>query len=168
MLRESLFNICQGYIEGSRFIDFFAGSGAMGIEALSRGAVECVFVDNARLATASIRANLADLKIDNARLLSIDVFKAIERLEAEGARFDILFMDPPYLKGGESEAGLSQRLLERLDRSPIVAEDGVIFVEDSLIACDSEPSLQHLELVKTRKKGKSSLRQYRRMAKSEE
>src|SRR5262249_38699790 len=98
MLRETLFNILSLQVEGARFLDLFAGTGAVGIEAISRGAAHVVFVENQRGAAHLISENLALLDIsEGARLIAADALAAITKLEAErAAPFDFVFLDPPY------------------------------------------------------------------------
>lgn len=96
-IKETLFNILQNQIGGSRFLDLFSGSGAIGIEALSRGAAEAVFVESGRKQSECIRRNIAVTRMgDRCRLLTKDVLAAITSLDREGRHFDIIYMDPPY------------------------------------------------------------------------
>src|SRR5439155_27051836 len=98
MLRETLFNILGPRVEGSRFLDLFAGTGAVGIEAISRGAAAVVLVENHRPTAKLITENLALLEITViARVIISDALAAITKLESEhAAPFDIIFLDPPY------------------------------------------------------------------------
>jgi 16S rRNA (guanine(966)-N(2))-methyltransferase RsmD len=96
-LRETLFDVLGPSVEGARFLDGYAGSGAVGLEALSRGASEVVFIEHHRPAAELIRQNLAALKIDSGfRLLTCAVLTGLERLAEQGERFDFVFLDPPY------------------------------------------------------------------------
>ena len=125
-IKETLFNIRQPYLPGCRFLDLFSGSGAIGIEALSRGAGSAVFVENNRAACSCIRSNLSFTKLsENGRLLNMDVLQAISRLEGEPP-FDLIFMDPPYGKGWE------QKVLSLLRESTLVSEKTLIVMEESL------------------------------------
>lgn len=124
--KETLFNILQPEINGSRFLDLFSGSGAIGIEALSRGAAYAVFVEKDRAAAECIRKNLAFTRLsDSGRILRRDVGAALKELEGEPA-FDHIFMDPPYGRGSE------KKVLEYLAQSPLLAEGGRVIVEASL------------------------------------
>ena len=96
-IKENLFNIIAPYIPGARFLDLFCGSGAIGIEALSRGAGEAVFVDSSHEAVAVTGDNLARVRLgDKASVLNMCALKAISQLQADGYVFDIVYLDPPY------------------------------------------------------------------------
>ncbi len=106
-LRETLFNVLAPRIEGAVFLDLYAGSGAVGIEALSRGAREAIFVEEAELALRAIRANLASLGIRGGYALEArKVTAAFPRLAGAGRRVDLAFLDPPYRNANEYEAAL--------------------------------------------------------------
>lgn len=125
--KETLFNILNPYLADCRFLDLFSGSGAIGIEALSRGAKDVVMVEQSADSLACIKENLKTTKLtDEAKLLSMDVLRAIPQLEAEGKAFDIIFMDPPY------DNGLEKQVLEQLSGSCLVNEETLIVVEASL------------------------------------
>src|ERR1700676_5371250 len=95
-LRETLFNVLAPNISGSRFLDIFAGTGAVGIEALSRGATQAVFIENHAPAATLIRRNLASLEIQTeAQILPLDALRAA-RHKPTDAPFDFAFVDPPY------------------------------------------------------------------------
>ena len=128
-LRETLFNVLADRVPDSRFLDLFAGTGAVGIEALSRGARESVFIENHAPAAVLIRKNLASLQIQaGARVLPLDVLRGLEKLAAEPASattsFDLIYLDPPYAADIEYE-----RALEALGESPLVAPEGRVIVE---------------------------------------
>ena len=93
-IKETLFNMLQNDLYGARFLDLFAGSGAIGIEALSRGAKEAVFVDKGDGQISCIRDNLKTTHLEErARVMSADVTEAIRKLDREGKAFDFIFMD---------------------------------------------------------------------------
>lgn len=125
-IKETLFNILQPDILDCRFLDLFSGSGAIGIEALSRGAQCAVFVEKNPRACACIRDNLAFTKLaENGKLLAMDALQALRSLEGQPA-FDCIFMDPPY------EMGAEQQVLEYLKASTLADEDTMIIVEADL------------------------------------
>ena len=96
-VKEALFSILGPRVPGAYFIDLFAGSGAIGIEALSRGAGFCVFVENKRTNIALIKENIAKTGFSSkARLICADAAKTIATLASENVKADLLFMDPPY------------------------------------------------------------------------
>jgi 16S rRNA (guanine966-N2)-methyltransferase len=107
-LRETLFNVLTPRIEGAVFADLYAGSGAVGIEAISRGAGLVYFVDSAPTAIAAIRSNLAALKITSGfQILSSTVSAALRRL-TERSRWSIVFLDPPYAADDDYAGTLSE------------------------------------------------------------
>jgi 16S rRNA (guanine966-N2)-methyltransferase len=95
-IRETLFNWLQGTIAGSRCLDLFAGSGALGLEALSRGAAEVTLVERDRRVVASLEAALRELHAEGARLVQADAF---EFLNGPASPYDVVFLDPPFAKG---------------------------------------------------------------------
>ena len=122
-VKEALFNIIQFEIEGRRVLDLFGGTGQLGIEALSRGAAHCTFVDSSRQAAAVIRDNLKTTDFtDRARVVQGD---ALEFLAGMRERFDIILLDPPY------EAGLLEPVLERIVGFDILSPHGIIVAEHS-------------------------------------
>ncbi len=125
-IKETLFNIIQNEVPGSVFVDLFAGSGGIGIEALSRGAKRAYFVDNGKKAAECIVKNLTATRfLDEAVLLKQDVLFALNGSIRE--RADILFMDPPYRQGAERE------VLALLADSDIPADrDTLLIVEAAL------------------------------------
>ena len=119
-IKESIFNIIQFNIEGRKFLDLFAGSGQMGIEALSRGAEKAVFVDKSKQAYNIIVKNLNYTKLnDNAQILNMD---SISYLYQCNMKFDIAFLDPPY------RTGILQEALKKI--ADIVNIGGVILCEN--------------------------------------
>lgn len=97
-IREALFS-ALGPLDNLYILDLYAGSGAMGIEALSRGAKEATFVDNNKIAIKTIKDNIASLKIDNADVLFMNDFEALELFKNQNKKFDLIILDPPYKKG---------------------------------------------------------------------
>ena len=127
-IKETLFNVLQSEIPGCRFLDLFAGSGAIGIEALSRGASFCAFVESNRKAVEVIRENLSFTKLlDRAEVYPLDALAAAPRLS--GSRpFDVVFMDPPYGKG------YAGQILASPDFAGLLAKGALVVVEETLSA----------------------------------
>lgn len=120
-IKETLFNMIQGEIPGCIFYDFFAGSGGIGIEALSRGAKHAYFVENGKQALDCIKKNLNFTKLaDKSTVISRDVLSAIPFLTEKA---DIIFMDPPYQLGNEAS------VCQILRQSGCLKEDTLIIIE---------------------------------------
>ena len=125
-IKETLFNMISNYLADCNFLDLFSGSGAIGIEALSRGAALAVFVEQNKSAMSCIRENLKFTKLsDRAQVYETDVINALNRLEGK-YKFDYIFMDPPY------NQLLEKKVLDYLSSSSVISEDTVIIVEASL------------------------------------
>jgi len=121
-VKEAMFNILGLPPPGARALDLYAGSGALGLEALSRGCVEAVFVEQARPALAALRKNIDSLGVEGrARVVESDAIRAVERLAREGDRFDWIFVDPPYA-AGEMERALGAVSAVCRHGSTVVAE----------------------------------------------
>jgi 16S rRNA (guanine966-N2)-methyltransferase len=128
-LRETLFNVLAPRIEGARFLDLYAGSGAVGIEAASRGAERVVLVERAAGALKILRANLESLGLRGGvrvEAVSVAAFLKKVRPESAGFAFDVVFMDPPY--EAEDEYALALGLLGG-DASRLLATDGLVIAE---------------------------------------
>lgn len=124
-IKETLFNMLSPYLFDCVFLDLFAGSGGIGIEALSRGAMEAVFVEKNPKAMACVKENLRHTRLEKKALtISSDVMTALYRLEGE-KQFDFIFMDPPY------NQGLEEKVLAYLSESQLLSAEGVIIVEAS-------------------------------------
>ena len=125
-IKETLFNVLQADIPDCYFLDLFAGSGQIGLEAISRGADYCVFVENSKKAVACIEDNIHFTKFtDKCKVMAMDVVSSINRLNGN-RQFDIIFMDPPY------DNDLEKDVLYQLSNSDIVSDDTIIIIEASL------------------------------------
>lgn len=123
-IKETLFNMINDRMYDCRFLDLFSGSGAIGIEALSRGAREAVFVENNKKAVSCIKENLKFTKlIDRAQIIERNAESAVAGLSG---RFDVIFMDPPY------DNEYEKKILELISESDIADRDTLIIVEASL------------------------------------
>ena len=144
-IKESLFNILGYRVAGRTVLDAFAGTGALGLEALSRGASSAVFID--QVTGVLIRENAEHTHLsEHAEILRGDVFAQLQRLSAAGRRFNLVFCDPPYHKG------LWQRALVFFDTKEILQPDAIVIVEHGL---DEEelPELVSLERVRNQRYG---------------
>lgn len=122
-IKETLFNMISFDIGDAFVLDLFAGSGALGIEALSRGACEVVFIEKDREAISCIKENLKKTRLDDkAVVLAADVLRALENLSVEKA-FDIVFMDPPYNKN------LEEKVLKILEKTSYIDDNTMIIIE---------------------------------------
>lgn len=123
-MRETLFNILMPRIEDARFLDLCAGSGAVGIEALSRGASHVTFVESSRKAAAVISENLRHCGIrENYTFIARDALTALKHLARDGRQFDIVYFDPPY------DSELYSSVLWQIAQHNLLAEDGIVIVE---------------------------------------
>jgi 16S rRNA (guanine966-N2)-methyltransferase len=123
-VKESLFNIIAAYIPDAEVLDLFAGTGNLGIEALSRGARSAVFVDKSRECMQVIQENLEHTKFFEAGTIIVDeAANALVRLSTGGRKFDVIFLDPPYKKNFIQEA------LDFMAKNDIIRDDGVIVAE---------------------------------------
>lgn len=126
-IKETLFNMLQYDLGDCAFLDLFAGSGGIGIEALSRGARFCVFVDQNPAAADCIRKNLTATRLeDQALVMNCDARTAIKRLETREDRFDYLFLDPPY------HQELERQILTCLSDSSLIDKQSTIIIEAAL------------------------------------
>lgn len=123
-VKESMFNMIQMHLYNAAVLDLFAGSGALGVESLSRGAKECYFVDEHRESMKVIRENLTKTKLINySTTLLMDFSRALESIQREGKSFDLIFLDPPYGKGLVEEA------LEIIANGKLLAPEGLVIIE---------------------------------------
>ena len=150
--KESLFNILSSSVPGARVLDLYAGSGAMGIEALSRGAAEAVFVDQAKAAVDAITANLIKTGLAySATVMRVPVKQALKNLaskmENRSSGFDIIFMDPPY---GDR---LIKPTLEIVAQYDLLTPGGLIVAEDE--ASEDSPTISQFLLYDSRTYGRT-------------
>jgi 16S rRNA (guanine966-N2)-methyltransferase len=145
-VREAAFNLI-GPVDDAAVLDLFAGSGAMGLEALSRGARRAVFAESDRAACRAIEQNLEKLRLTGAVVACEDAFALLRRERAGGRRYDLVLVDPPYGVWDELEPRLAEPL------PAVLAEDGLLLVETD---ARTEPQLP-LALVTTRRYGSARL-----------
>ena len=145
-VREAVFSIL-GTVEDAQVLDLFAGSGAMGLEALSRGAAGCSFVESNRQAARVIQANLEKLRLTGAVVIALDATAALREERDRGRRFDLVLADPPYEEWEQHERSLAELV------PAVLADDGLVVVET---AGHVEPSLP-LDLVTVRRYGSARI-----------
>ncbi len=158
-VKGALFNML-GSLEGNRVCDFFAGTGNLGIEALSRGAAEVVFVDKAFESIRLIKENLSSLGLEPGastpmiRVLNMEVSKAFYLLSQENKRFDVVLADPPY------EAGISRKLQNLMKTYPLLVPGGLFSIEHGAGDIDFDPEFPY-PLVRQKKYGDTLLSMFR-------
>ena len=163
IMRKAVFDILQTKVEDAQFLDLYAGSGAMGLEALSRGAAHATLVDSNRLAFGCIEENVLLLGLkDQCTLISYDCLKALKKLVKEERHFDIVYADPPY--AAASRANLVHDLLILFDTQPLLNREGILFLEESSPATlkPEKLTLTTLHHVDTRTFSRSVLHQFRK------
>ena len=145
--KEALFNILSLKLYGARVLDLFAGSGALGLESLSRGAKEVVFNDCAKASLAIIKKNLAALKItlngEEAKLMNCDYLVCLEQVRGQ---FDIIFIDPPY------RFDFGEKALQKIAERKLLTENGIAVYERDR---SFEGEIEGLEKYDERKYGKA-------------
>lgn len=166
-LRETLFNVLGAGICGAQFVDLFAGTGAIGIEALSRGASDVLFVESHPPAARLIRQNLQSLQIaKGARVLAMDALRALEKIQQRQKTrefvYDYIFLDPPYAAAEEY-----QRVMKFLGTAPFVSSDTIVIAEHSR-KFELAEEFATLERVRVLRQGDAVLSFYRRLTNSSE
>ncbi len=123
-VREAVFSSLGGFFPGGRVLDLYAGSGAIGLEALSRGLDEAVFVDSSREAVRIVRNNIASLKAGaRSRVLCVKAAAALAILQKEGQKFDLVYLDPPYARQE------NDRILKLLDEYQLLNPGARVVIE---------------------------------------
>lgn len=152
-LREALFNILQGEVEGTIFLDLFAGSGAIGFEALSRGAKKVIFVEKDPLAIKALHENIKALNVkESTEVYMGDVMAILLRLLKLNRKFDLIYADAPY-----TLQNMSKELLLWFSEHSLLNENGKLFIEDINKELAAVPPFT---LVNSRRSGKAYLHQF--------
>ena len=152
-IRESLFNILAPIIRGAEFLDLFSGTGAVGIEALSRGAARAVFVDCS--SSDLIKKNLAKTRLESAaNVIARDYAEALNGLRKSYSQFDIIYIDPPYNKGLAADAAA------KINKFGLLRPGGIIIAEQS--NDEARPAPDGFIMYDARNYGASALTFYRR------
>jgi 16S rRNA (guanine966-N2)-methyltransferase len=148
LVRKAVFDICQAYIPEARVLDLFAGSGALGIEALSRGAAHATFIERDRNALRCLQENLEMLQLQKrSTLIAGNVFTYLKRLKS---CYDLILADPPYAHDVHST------LLKAIDQLQLLASEGYLFLETGY-PIDFPQTLETLQLIESRRYGKTVL-----------
>lgn len=154
-VKESLFNMINSYIMDSNILDLFAGTGSLGIECLSRGAKNCVFVDKSKDSINIVRSNVKKARVENeSTILNVDFKDAVKRLSTQNQKFDVIFMDPPYYENMFIEC------LKSIDKFNLLDEDGIIVVEHDTKDL-FEDSIGRLNKSREKKYGNTTLTFYK-------
>lgn len=151
-VKEALFQILGPRLDGARVLDLYAGTGNLGLEALSRGAAACCFVEESALSCATIRKNIAQLGLGGrTEVLRLDSARALDLLARRGDRFALVFADPPYAKkkGAESEF---KKILLALDGCDTLAPGALMAAEHCKFDAPPE-GLSRLRLLEQRRYG---------------
>jgi 16S rRNA (guanine(966)-N(2))-methyltransferase RsmD len=157
-VKEAIFDILQKFPPGRNVLDLFAGTGALGIEALSRGAQRAVFVEGSARSGAVLRRNIEACRLSGqAEVLSKEVQAGLKALEEREDSFDVIFLDPPYGKG------LAYRALENLSQSRILSVNALIVAEHS--PDEDVSSIPSLERIDRRKYGGTEVSFFRKKEK---
>ncbi|MDR5658308.1 16S rRNA (guanine(966)-N(2))-methyltransferase RsmD [Serpentinicella sp. ANB-PHB4] len=149
--KEALFSAIHNYLYGKNVLDLFAGTGSLGIEALSRGARKCYFVDNRKESLDLVHENLKKSKLtSDGQVLLMSASQAISKLSSDGIQFDIVFLDPPYSKD------ILNNILSQISIEKLVHPDSIVIAEhEADIELDEE--IEMLTKFKTKKYGKSEI-----------
>lgn len=151
-VKESIFNLIQMYIPNAKVLDLFAGSGALGIEAMSRGASEAVFVDLDKASVDVVLKNLSNLRFnENVRVFNLS-YSEFFKLNSEC--FDVIFLDPPYNRG------FIEPVLKDIVDNGRLSEDGIIMLESD--GTDMHDEFEGLAVLKQKKYGRSYITVYQR------
>ena len=127
VVKNAIFSSLAEFVPGTRVLDLFAGTGGLGIEALSRGATSCVFVESDRRACDSIRRNLEKTKLTGGQIICADALRWVER-NAQPAAFDLILADPPYARG-DGERDFARELIALAGIRTTLAPGGIFILE---------------------------------------
>ena len=154
-VKEAIFGMIQDYLDDKLCLDLFAGTGSLGIEALSNGASYVYFVDEMKSAVNIIKSNIEKIKCENCTIIHNDYMSCIKKFNENGIKFDIIFVDPPY---GKIKI---KTVIDKIIKHDLLNENGIIVCEyedESL-----EESYEYLNLIKYRKYGKTYISIYKSM-----
>lgn len=148
-VKEALFNILQFNIKNANILDLFSGSGALAIEALSRGASKATLCDFSKNAVKVINKNLVDTRLkDKAEIINKDYLEILKFLKKEAKKFDIIFLDPPY------KTDYINKSIDKILEYDLLAEDGIIVAEtDDEDKIEELKNIENIEIYDARKYG---------------
>lgn len=153
-VKESLFGMIQDYIKDSIVLDLFAGSGQLGIEAISNGAKLCYFIDNNNEVIKTLNKNISNLKIkDNSRIILSDWKKFLNDLANSNIKFDLIFVDPPY------DYDVYEKILDKVSSLNLLNKGGLIILEHHNLKLNDK--YNNLTLYKQKKYGNKSVNIYK-------
>lgn len=153
-VKESLFGMIQDYIKDSIVLDLFAGSGQLGIEAISNGARLCYFIDNNNEVIKTLNRNITNLKIkDSSRVILSDWKKFLNESSEKNLRFDLIFIDPPY------DYDVYEKILEKVTTLNLLNDNGLIILEHHNLKLKDK--YNNLSLYKQKKYGNKSVNIYK-------
>ncbi len=157
-LRETVFNILFGKVEGARFLDICSGSGAMAVEALSRGAASATMIEASSRAVRVIRENLRHCGVEpeRAQVLAQDALLALKTLMRREACYDVIYFDPPY------KSHIYRSVIELIAGGNLIAEDGLLMVEHSS-RVEMPEELEYLRRYRIVRQGESAVSFYERI-----
>lgn len=151
-VKEALFNILQFDIQDKNILDLFAGSGAIGIEAISRGAKSATFCDNSAAAIKIIQTNIRNTRsTDKAVVLNKDYIEALELLAKKNSKFDIIYLDPPY------KTELANIAIDKIIDLNLLSKDGIIILETDDAKKEETIKTDGIEIFDKRKYGRAIL-----------
>ena len=154
-VKESLFATIQDYIKDSTILDLFAGSGNLGIEAISNGAKHCYFIDNSKEAINTIKNNIQNLNIkDKSTITLSDWKKALNDFSNKNIKFDLIFIDPPY------DYNVYEKILDKVNTLDILNDNGLIILEHHNLKFKDK--YNSLTLYKEKKYGNKSVNIYKK------
>lgn len=155
-VRQAMFSILGEKVIDARVLDLFAGSGALGLEALSRGAGSCLFVDESHAAVKTVRQNIESTGLNKGRVVASEV---ISFLKKDSASYDLIFADPPYAKH-PLDKEMVGALLQSGQLTPRLADDGIFYAE----VAKTTPSPEHADwdLIDRRHYGGSAILLYKK------
>lgn len=151
-VKEALFNILQFDIIDKNVLDLFAGSGALGIEAISRGAKTATFCDNSIEAIKIIKTNIANTRSENkAIVIHKDYMLALKQLDNENRKFDVIFLDPPY------KENYAEKAIDEIIKLNLLSEEGIIIVETDDVEKAKNIKTNGIQIFDKRKYGRAIL-----------